>query len=129
MIADTSALLAIIFEEPEAPGFSHAISTADVTRISVVSHLELTIVLERRGDRNVTRRTETFLRGLNIVEEPVTLEQGLIARTAFYDYGKGRHSASLNFGDCFAYALSKAMNEPLLFKGNDFAKTDVRRAR
>lgn len=128
MIIDTSALIAIVFGEPEAQNFSDAIAAAEVSRISVASRLELAIVLERRGDSEIARYAELFLRNVRIVEEPVTLQQGFLARNAFYDFGKGRHPAGLNFGDCFAYALAKAMNEPLLFKGDDFAKTDVRPA-
>lgn len=129
MIVDTSALVAILFGEPEEKDFSGSIISAEIVRISVVSRLELAIVLERRGDSEIARYVELFLRNVGIVEEPVTLEQGLIAWHAYYDYGKGRQAAGLNFGDCFAYALAKALNEPLLFKGDDFSKTDVRVAR
>lgn len=129
MIVDTSALIAIAFDEPEKTDFAQRIFTAEVARISVVSRLELAIVLERRGDSEIARHAELFLRNVGVVEEPVTVEQGFLARNAFYDFGKGRHPAGLNFGDCFAYALAKAMNEPLLFKGEDFSKTDIRPAR
>lgn len=93
--------------------------------MSVVNRLELAIVLERQGSREISRDAERFLRQVEMVEEPVTLEQGEIARQAYHDFGRGRHRAKLNFGDCFAYALAKAMGEPLLYKGNDFSKTDV----
>ena len=66
-----------------------------------------------------------MLHAAAVVEEPVTLQQGMLARQAYYDFGKGRHKARLNFGDCFAYALAKSLGEPLLFKGNDFGRTDV----
>jgi ribonuclease VapC len=126
VIVDTSALVAILGAEPEARMFSEALESADIARISVVSRVELTIVLERFGDPAIARRVDLFLRDLGIVEEPVSLQQGMLAREAFYDYGKGRHPAGLNFGDCFSYALAKALDEPLLFKGTDFSLTDVR---
>ena len=129
MILDTSALVAILFEEPEAEDFARLILQADVCRLSVANRLELTMVLERQAKPEAARQAEAFLRASGIIEEPVTLHQGTLARQAFYDYGRGRHRAALNFGDCFAYALAKAMNEPLLFKGGDFLKTDVQVAR
>lgn len=129
MILDTSALIAILFEEPEAEEFASLILAADVCRFSVVNRLELTMVLERQAGPDSVRQAEAFLRAAAIVEEPVTLHQGTLARQAFYDFGRGRHKARLNFGDCFAYALAKTMDEPLLFKGEDFILTDVRPVR
>jgi ribonuclease VapC len=128
MILDTSALVAVLFEEPEAEDFARLILDADVCRLSVVSHLELSIVLERQARPDATRQGEAFLRAASVVIEPVTLQQGELARQAYYDFGRGRHRARLNLGDCFPYALAKAMDEPLLFKGDDFARTDVRAA-
>lgn len=125
MILDTSALIAILFGEPEAEAFVQMIREADVCRLSVVNRLELTMVLERQAKPDAGRQAEAFLRAAAVVEEPVTLQQGVLARQAYYDFGKGRHKAGLNFGDCFAYALAKALGEPLLFKGNDFSKTDI----
>ena len=89
---------------------------ADVCRLSVVNRLELSMVLERQRGTEAARQAEAFFRAAAIVEEPVTLHQGALARQAFYDFGRGRHKARLNFGDCFACALAKAMDEPLLFK-------------
>lgn len=129
MILDTSALIAILFEEPEAEEFASLILAADVCRFSVVNRLELTMVLERQAGPDSVRQAEAFLRAAAIVEEPVTLHQGTLARQAFYDFGRGRQKARLNFGDCFAYALAKTMDEPLLFKGEDFILTDVRPVR
>jgi len=126
MILDTSALVAIFFEEPEAKEFTRLMLSSEICRLSVVSQLELLMVLEGKGDPTTAQRAEAFLRSAAIVVEPVTLQQGVLARQAFYDYGTGRHRAKLNFGDCFSYALAKAMDEPLLFKGNDFSLTDVR---
>jgi len=129
VILDTSALVAILLEEPEAEDFARLILEADICRLSVANHLELSMVLERQARPEATRQAEAFLRAAAIVEEPVTLQRGILARQAFYDFGRGRHGARLNFGDCFAYALAKAMGEALLFKGRDFARTDVQVAR
>ncbi len=129
MILDTSALVAILFQEPEAEDFARLILAADICRLSVANHLELAIVLERQARPDAARQAEAFLRAAAIVVEPVALQQGALARQASYDFGRGRHRARLNFGDCFAYALAKATDEPLLFKGRDFAQTDVRVAR
>lgn len=128
MIVDTSALIAIFFEEPEAEQFTRLIHSADVCRMSVVTQLELVIVLERQGGADAARQAEAFFCGVRIVVEPVSLQQGVLARQGFFNFGRGRHRARLNFGDCFSYALAKALDEPLLFKGNDFLLTDVRLA-
>ena len=129
MIVDTSALVAILYREPEAESFVQIIHQADICRISVANHVELVMVVERQLGPDGMRQAETFLRRAGIVIEPVTLDHGDRARQAFLDFGKGRHKAGLNFGDCFAYALAKASAEPLLFKGNDFALTDVEAAK
>ena len=129
MILDTSAVVAILFGEPEAEEFSKILSNADVCRISVANRLELAMVLDRQANLETAREAENLLRDACVIAEPVSLQQGIMARQAYFDFGRGRHSAKLNYGDCFAYALSKAMDEPLLFKGNDFTKTDVRSAR
>ena len=128
MIVDTSALVAVLYGEPEARDFVERIRAADVCRISVANHVELSMVVENQLGANGTRQVDAFLRRAGVVVEPVTLEQGDLARQAFLDFGKGRHRAGLNFGDCFAYALSRATGEALLFKGDDFALTDIRRA-
>ena len=128
MIVDTSALVAILYREPEAASFAQAIHDAPSCRMSVASHVELAMVIERQLGAGGMRQAEAFLRRAGIVIEPVTVEHGDLARQAFLDFGKGRHEAGLNFGDCFAYALAKATNEPLLFKGNDFSRTDLRPA-
>ena len=93
--------------------------------MSVVSYVEAAIVLDSRNNPTLGRRLDDFIREARLVLEPVTVEQARRAREAYRDFGKGRHRAGLNFGDCFAYALAKDKGEPLLFKGNDFAKTDV----
>ena len=124
MILDSSALVAILFREPEADAFVDRILVAAVKRISVATWVELMMVMARETDASM-RDAEAFLADAEVQVEPVTLEQGRLARQAFLDFGKGRHPAKLNFGDCFAYALAKETDEPLLFKGNDFALTDI----
>ncbi|MDR0274770.1 MAG: type II toxin-antitoxin system VapC family toxin [Burkholderiaceae bacterium] len=128
MIVDTSALIAILYREPEAAVFTRIIHDARVCRMSVASYVELSIVIAKQLGPHGTRQTRAFLHSAGIVPEPVTLEQGELARQAFFAFGKGRHKAGLNFGDCFSYALAKATGEPLLFKGEDFSATDVEKA-
>lgn len=128
MILDTSAMVAILYREPEAAEFTRIIHDADVCRISVANYVELSMVVESQLGPEAGRQAEAFLRRAGIVIEPITVAHGEIARQAFLDFGKGRHKAGLNFGDCFAYALAKATGEPLLFKGEDFGKTDIQPA-
>jgi ribonuclease VapC len=125
MILDTSALVAVLFREPEAELFARLIHDADRCLISAGSFLELSIVLERQAAPDADRQCDMFFRRTAVVIEPFTVDQAYIARQAFHDFGKGRHPAALNFGDCFAYALAKFTGEPLLFKGEDFQKTDI----
>lgn len=128
MIIDTSAMVAILYREPEAAAFTRLILDADICRISVASYVELSIVMERQLGPGGMRQAEAFLRRAGITIEPVTVDHGEMARQAFLDFGKGRHKAALNFGDCFSYALAKATGEPLLFKGHDFGQTDMKPA-
>jgi ribonuclease VapC len=128
MIVDTSALVAILYKEPEAAAFAQILHDADSCRISVATYVELSMVIERQLGAEGMRQAEAFFRRADIVIEPVTVEHGYLARQAFLDFGKGRHKAGLNFGDCFSYALAKATGEALLFKGDDFSRTDVRAA-
>jgi ribonuclease VapC len=128
MIVDTSALVAILYREPEAETFVKIIHNAETIRISVANYVELSMVVEGQLGPDGMRQADAFFRRSGIIIEPVTLEQGELAQQAFLDFGKGRHKAGLNFGDCFAYALAKAFGEPLLFKGNDFARTDIEAA-
>lgn len=126
MIVDTSALVAILRAEPDALWFAQAIQRAEKRRISAVNYVEAAAVIENSGDPTSKRRFDDLLREAEIMVEPVTPTQAHIAREAYRDYGKGRgHRAKLNLGDCFAYALAKEKNEPLLYKGRDFAHTDV----
>jgi ribonuclease VapC len=125
MIIDTSAILAILFNEDDAQVYAEAISRADSCRVSAATFVEAAIVVESQTKNNGSRQLDAFIRRAGITIEPVTEDQAHIARQAFTDFGKGRHPAGLNYGDCFSYALSKATREPLLFKGKDFAKTDL----
>jgi ribonuclease VapC len=126
MILDTSALAAIFYGEPEAVLYTQLIHDADRCLISAANFLELCIVIESQIGSDASRQCDVFLRRADIIIEPFTVEQAHLARQAFFDFGKGRHAAGLNFGDCFAYALAKFTGEPLLFKGEDFKKTDIR---
>ena len=125
MIIDTSALLAILYLEDDAEYYAEAIVSATVCRMSAANFLEAAINIDARGDAEASRQLDTFIRQANIEIAPITLEQAQIARQAYRDFGKGRHKAGLNFGDCFSYALARSTGEPLLFKGNDFVYTDI----
>lgn len=125
MIIDTSALIAILFNESDAPIYARAIEQAESRRMSAANFVEAAMVAERFTGGRAGPRFDALLRTSRIIIEPFTVEQAHIARQAFLDYGKGRHPAGLNFGDCFAYALAKTSGEPLLFKGADFARTDI----
>lgn len=128
MILDSSAIVAVLRAEPEAPDFAKAIESAKQRHISAVSYVEAAIVIDSGRDAVASRRFDDFFRASRIKVESVTPRQAEIARNAYRDFGKGRHQARLNFGDCFAYALAKEMDEPLLFKGKDFLHTDVETA-
>ncbi len=125
MIVDTSALVAILFLEPDGSKYEQAIYDTDHCRISAGNFLEPFIVVERQAAAGMAHQVDMFLSRARIIVEPVTMEQILIARQAFRDFGKGKHKAGLNSGDCFSYALARATGEPLLFKGDDFSKTDI----
>ena len=125
MIVDTSALLAILFHEPEAERCAVAIAAAPSRRMSAATLVEAAIVLERRGGAAAGYELDAFLKEAEIDLEPVTADQAQAARRAWRRFGKGNHPAGLNFGDCFAYALAEATGEPLLFLGRDFGLTDV----
>ena len=128
MIVDTSAVLAILFNEKDAESHARAISEAESRRMSAVNYVEAAIVVEAQTKERGSRQFDAFFRRAGIVIEPVTEEQAHAARQAYTDFGKAHHAAGLNFGDCFAYALAKVTREPLLFKGKDFRKTDLESA-
>lgn len=128
MILDTSALLAVLFDEPDADHFERAIALAPVCRMSVASYLEAIMVIEGRLGEAGGWELDNYLEEAGVALESVTPEQAQTARLAWRRYGKGNHPAGLNFGDCFAYALAKVSGEPLLFKGEDFTLTDVAQA-
>ena len=125
MIVDTSAVLAVLFDEPDAERYVRALAGASHCRMSVVSFLEAAIVLESRAGAAAGPNLDLLLERAPIELEPVTLEHAQAARRAWRRFGRGNHRAALNFGDCFAYALAEATREPLLFKGKDFALTDI----
>jgi ribonuclease VapC len=125
VIVDTSALLAVLFGERDAENFARAISEAEICRISAATFVEVSVVVESQTGDAGSRQWDSFFRTAGISIEPVTEEQAHAARQAWSDFGKGRHPAGLNFGDCFSYALAKVSGEPLLFKGQDFRKTGI----
>jgi ribonuclease VapC len=129
MILDSSSIVAILRAEPEAPDFTKEIESAADSpagcSVSAVSYVETAIVIDSARDAIASRRFDDFFRTARITVEPVTPRQAEIARQAYRDFGKGRHKAGLNLGDCFAYALAKEMDEALLFKGDDFCHTDI----
>jgi ribonuclease VapC len=125
MVIDSSAIVAILFNEPDASKYLSAIERAGEQHVSVASYLEAAIVIGNRGDTVARVAFEDLFREARITLQPVTIEQIHIAREAHRQFGKGRHPAALNFGDCFSYALAKAFDQPLLYKGDDFPQTDV----
>jgi ribonuclease VapC len=125
MIVDASAIIAILRDEPAANDLTSALESADVRRISAATYVEAAVVTDSNRNTLLSNLLDSFLVRSLISIEPVTVEQARLAREAYRDFGKGRHRAGLNFGDCFAYALAKDKGEPLLFKGDDFRKTDV----
>lgn len=126
MILDSSAVIAILRDEPEAASFAAKIEAASHRRISAVNFVEAAAVIDGSRDPVASRHLDELLSMAQVVIEPVDEIQARIARDAYRDFGKGSgHPAKLNFGDCFAYALAKSKRESLLFRGRDFSKTDV----
>jgi ribonuclease VapC len=125
MVIDTSAILAILQDEPERRTFNEIIEAAPSVLLSVANLVEASIVVEARFGPAGVLALDRFLETAGVSTAPVDRDQGQLARRAYREYGKGRHPAGLNLGDCFAYALAMARGEPLLFKGEDFSKTDV----
>jgi ribonuclease VapC len=125
MVIDTSALAAIFFHEPERDAFRNAILAASSRLISAATLVEAGMVIEGRKGGGAGREFDLFVVRAQIQIVPVDAELADLARSAWRKYGKGRHPAGLNFGDCFSYALAKSSGEPLLAKGTDFAMTDA----
>jgi len=125
MVIDTSALLAILQDEPERRTFIEAIEAAASRAMSLAILVEVSIVIEVRYGAEGLRDLDLFLDRAEIELVPVDLEQAQAARRAFSSFGKGRSPAGLNYGDCFAYALARVLGEPLLCKGDDFRRTDL----
>ena len=125
MVVDTSAIIAILQKEPEARAFAEVVEDAVICLISAVSVLEAAIFVQARRHAEGVHRLDALIREADMEIVPFDSDQMLIAREGFRRFGKGRHPAALNFGDCAAYALARAIGEPLLFKGDDFSQTDV----
>ena len=125
MVLDSSAVIAILLDEPERAEFNRRTEAAAPRLISAVTLAETAMVIEKRRGEAGGRELDLLLHRADVEIVPFDADQAELARTAFRRYGKGRHPAGLNFGDCLAYALAKATGEPLLFKGDDFAQTDI----
>jgi ribonuclease VapC len=127
MVLDTSALLALLLDEPEAEDFRIAVEEDTTRLVSAANLLETALVIEARKGEPGGRELDALIQKADVVVVPVDAEHVSEARRAYRRFGKGRHAAGLNFGDVFAYALARSAGEPLLFKGDDFAKTDIGR--
>ena len=129
MIVDSSALIAILTDEPDGLVLSRALDEPETVRLSAASYLETSIVLDKHRDPVLSRKLDDLIEKAKITIEPVTAEQAKIARQAYRDFGKGSgHPAGLNFGDCFSYALARDKREAMLWKGDDFGHTDLQSA-
>jgi ribonuclease VapC len=125
VVIDPSAILAIIYAEAEAETFLHLINQSQTCLLSSPGYVEISIVLGTRHGEKAVQSLDFLLKELLITVVPFTPEQARLATEAFLKFGKGRHRAKLNMGDCFSYGLAKAMGQPLLFKGHDFSQTDI----
>ena len=129
MIIDSSAVLAILLAEEDAPTYARAIEAAETCRMSAANWLETAIRVDLSGQPIASDAFDDLVRDAGVIVEAVTSAQAQLARRAYRAYGEGTgHPAGLNFGDCFAYALAKETREPLLFKGDDFSRTDIEAA-
>lgn len=129
MVLDTSALVALLTMEPEAGRLAQAIEADPVRLVSAATVVETSIVMETERGEAAARELDLLITRADMQIEPVTPDQAELARQGWRRFGKGRHAAGLNYGDCFSYALSRASGEALLFKGEDFSATDVAAAR
>lgn len=125
MVIDTSALVAMLSDEPEAEQFEADVEADPIRLMSSASYLEASIVIESRFGESGGRELDLWLHRAAVDLIAVDAAQADVARVAYRTYGKGRHRAALNYGDCFSYALAKVSGQPLLFKGDDFGYTDV----
>jgi ribonuclease VapC len=125
MVIDTSAVVAILQNEPERRRFNEAIEAAETRSLSVASFIETSMIVETRYGSNGIRDLDLFIAKAQIELIAVDVEQAHLARQAFREFGRGRHAAALNFGDCFSYALARSHSDSLLYKGADFGKCDV----
>jgi ribonuclease VapC len=125
IVVDASALIAILDKEPDAALYAEAIAEADPPLISAATLLEVSIVMLNRHGARAARMVDRLVQEAGFQVESFTVQQAELAREAYARYGKGQRSAGLNYGDCFSYALAKATELPLLFKGQDFSKTDI----
>lgn len=125
MILDTSALVAILQDEPERRSFIAAIEAAASRSMSTATFVETSLVIGARYGDDGLRDLDLFLAKAEVALVAVDIEQAQAAREAFLRFGRGRHPAGLNYGDCFSYALARTLGEPLLYKGEDFSQTDV----
>jgi len=128
MIVDTSALIAVLLKEEEEDLFARTMLHANSLKMSAADWFEAAIVVDQRPHPGAGYVFEDYIQFLKLEIVPVTVDIAYLARSAYARFGKGQHKASLNYGDCFSYALAKHTGEPLLFKGNDFAQTDIQRA-
>ena len=125
IVVDSSIIVAVVENEPDAAVWVDVLDRAPQAFMSVVSYVETSMVIAGRRSDAGLGSVDATLKALHVSVVPVTLDQGNVALRAFLRFGRGRHSAGLNIGDCFAYALAKSRDLPLLFKGEDFAKTDI----
>lgn len=125
LVVDTSAWLCILLDEPDAPRYAASLATADAILLSSVSYVELGIVISSRCGAAGMERADRLMQSLDAETVPFDHAQAAAALSAWQRYGKGNHPARLNFGDCCTYALAKLRNEPLLYTGDDFSKTDI----
>ena len=125
MVVDTSAIIAILLDEPERGEFAEVLETSLVRYVSTVSLVETSIVIETRFGAAGIRELDVLLKDAGLEAVAFDQEQAFLAREAYRLFGKGRHPAALNFGDCCTYALASTLGEPILFKGDDFSQTDI----
>lgn len=125
MVVDSSVLIAVLLMEPDAEQLLNQLIDADELYLSAVSLVETAMVIEYKKGKSGADKLDELLDELTLTVVEFDKRQATLARTAWREYGKGRHPAKLNFGDCCSYALAKHLNRPLLFKGNDFSQTDI----